>query len=129
MQGVFGIMIFRGRVGFIKKKETSFPSPDQPYALKEEAPMRTLSFEADIRPLFRSYDIDSMKQYKGIDLSSLISLPIEMLKNALKQYTAGFLPKTCRAMGRGAMTLCKNSRIGWRAVWSLKVIKKFKKEN
>jgi len=70
MQGVFGIMIFRGRVRFIKKKETFFPSPDQPYALKEEAPMRGLSFAADIHPLFRSYDIDSMKEYKGIDLSS-----------------------------------------------------------
>lgn len=70
MQGVLGIMIFRSRVRFKKKKDTSFPSPDQPYALKEEAPMRVLSFVADIRPLFRSYDIDSMKEYKGIDLSS-----------------------------------------------------------
>ena len=32
--------------------------------------MHALSFAADIRPLFRSYDIDSMKEYKGIDLSS-----------------------------------------------------------
>lgn len=70
MQGVLGIMIFRSRGRFKKKKDTSFPSPDQPYALKEEAPMRALSFVADIRPLFRSYDIDSMKEYKGIDLSS-----------------------------------------------------------
>ena len=70
MQGVLGIMIFRSRVRFKKKKDTSFSSPDQSYALKEEAPMRALSFVADIRPLFRSYDIDSMKEYKGIDLSS-----------------------------------------------------------
>ena len=70
MQGVLGIMIFRSLVRFKKKKETSFPSPDQPHVSKEEAPMRTLSFSADIRPLFRSYDIDSMKEYRGIDLSS-----------------------------------------------------------
>ncbi len=38
--------------------------------LKKEAPMRSLSFAAEIRPLFRSYDIDSMKEYKGINLSS-----------------------------------------------------------
>ena len=31
--------------------------------------MRALSFAADIRPLFRSYDIESMKP-NGIDLSS-----------------------------------------------------------
>ena len=33
--------------------------------------MRGLSFAADIRPLFPIFqDIDSMKEYKGIDLSS-----------------------------------------------------------
>jgi hypothetical protein len=68
MQGVLGIMIFRSRSRF-KKQETFFQPPDQPYALKEEAPMRVLSFTADIRPLFRSYDIESMKPF-GIDLSS-----------------------------------------------------------
>ncbi len=70
MQGVLGIMIFRSRVRFKKKEDTSLPSPDQTYAPKEDAPMRALSFSADIRPLFRSYDIDSMKEYRGIDLSS-----------------------------------------------------------
>jgi hypothetical protein len=69
MQGVLGIMVFRSRFRFKKKKDASFPSPDQPYALKEEAPQRALSFTADIRPLFRSYDIESMKP-AGIDLSS-----------------------------------------------------------
>ena len=67
MQGVLGIKIFLSRK---KKRDTSSPPPDQPYLPKEQAPMRALSFAADIRPLFRSYDIDSMKEYKGIDLSS-----------------------------------------------------------
>ena len=69
MQGVLGIVIFRSRVRFKKKKDMSFPSPGQPYARKEESPMRTPSFAADIRPLFRSFDIESMKP-QGIDLSS-----------------------------------------------------------
>ncbi len=70
MQAVLGVVIFRSRVHLGREKGTPSPSPDQPYALKEETPMRALSFAADIRPLFRSYDIDSMKEYKGIDLSS-----------------------------------------------------------
>ena len=70
MQGVLGIMIFRSRVRIKKKEDTSFPSPDQPVALKKEGPVHALSFGADIRPLFRPYDIESMKEYKGIDLSS-----------------------------------------------------------
>ena len=69
MQGGLGIMIFLTLYRLKKKKDTSFPSPGQPYALKEGAPMRALSFAADIRPLFRSYDIESMKPF-GIDLSS-----------------------------------------------------------
>jgi hypothetical protein len=32
--------------------------------------MHALSFPADIRPMFQSYDVDSMKEYKAIDLSS-----------------------------------------------------------
>ena len=112
MQGVLGIMIFLSRFRFKKKRATSFPSPDQTYELKKEVSMGTLSFAADIRPLFRSYDIASMKP-AGVDLSSY-----EDVKSALRSYMPGFLPKTCRAMGRGAMTLCENSRNGWRAVWS-----------
>ena len=70
MQGVLGIMIFRSLYRLKKNKDVSLPSLNQPYAQKKEASMRTLSYAADIRPLFRSYDIDSMKEYKGIDLSS-----------------------------------------------------------
>ena len=66
MQGVLGIKIFLSRK---KKKDTSSPPPDQPYLPKEQAPMRALSFAVDIRPLVRSYDIESMKPF-GIDLSS-----------------------------------------------------------
>src|SRR5512135_1626017 len=53
LQGVLGIMIFRSRARFKKKKDASFPSPDQPYAKREEASMPPPSFAADIRPLFR----------------------------------------------------------------------------
>jgi hypothetical protein len=70
MQGVLGIMIFRSLYRLKKKKDVFPPSLNQPYTQKEETPMRALSFAGDIRPLFRSYDIDSMKEYKGIDLSS-----------------------------------------------------------
>jgi hypothetical protein len=69
IQGVLGIGLFLSRFRFKKKKDASIPSPDQAYASKREVPMRTLSFAADIRPLFRSFDIDSMKP-AGIDLSS-----------------------------------------------------------
>ena len=69
MQGVFGIMIFRSRFRFKKKEDMSFSSPVQPVALKKESPVRALSFAADISPLFRSHDIESMKPF-GIDLSS-----------------------------------------------------------
>ncbi len=69
MQGVLGIMIFLSLFRFKKKNDASFPSANQAYALKKEAPMSTLSFAADIRPLFRSYDVESMKP-AGIDLSS-----------------------------------------------------------
>jgi len=70
LQGILGIMIFRSLYRLKKKKDVSLPSLNQPRAQKEEVPMRALSFAGDIRPLFRSYDIDSMKEYKGIDLSS-----------------------------------------------------------
>ena len=66
MQGVLGVMIF---LSHKKKKDSSFRPPDQPYAPKKEAPMRALSFSADIQPLFRIRDIESMKPF-GIDLSS-----------------------------------------------------------
>lgn len=69
IQGVLGIRIFLSRFRFKKKKDASVASPDQSHALKKEVPMGTLSFAADIRPLFRSFDIDSMKP-AGIDLSS-----------------------------------------------------------
>jgi len=69
MQGVLGIIIFRSGIRFKKMKEASFPSPDPAHTLEKEVPMRPLSFAADIRPLFRSFDIDSMKP-AGIDLSS-----------------------------------------------------------
>ncbi len=52
-----------------EKNDASFPASNQGYALKKEVPMSALSFAADIRPLFRSYDIESMKP-AGIDLSS-----------------------------------------------------------
>jgi hypothetical protein len=66
MQGVLGVMLFLSRG---KKRVSSFPSSDQPHALEKKVPMGTLSFSADIRPLFRSFDIESMKPF-GIDLSS-----------------------------------------------------------
>ena len=69
MQGILGIMIFRSRLRFKKTEDRSFPTPDQPSALNEEVPARTPSFAVDIRPLFRSFDIESMKS-QGIDLSS-----------------------------------------------------------
>ena len=69
VQGVLGIMIFRSLFRFKKKNDASFPSANQAYALKKEVPMSTLSFAADIRPLFRSNDIESMKP-AWIDLSS-----------------------------------------------------------
>jgi hypothetical protein len=69
MQVILGIMILRSRFRFKKKKDMFFPSSDQPVDLKKESPVRALSFAADIRPLFRSHDIESMKPF-GIDLSS-----------------------------------------------------------
>ncbi len=71
--------------------------------------MGAASFAADIRPLFRSYDIESMKP-AGIDLSSY-----EGVKKRLSSYTPDFPQKICRATGRGAVSLWKNSRSGWRA--------------
>ncbi len=69
MQGILGIMIFLNLFRFKKRNDASFPSVNQADALKKEVPMSTLGFAADIRPLFRSYDIESMKP-AGIDLSS-----------------------------------------------------------
>ncbi len=68
-QGVLGFMIFRSR-GRPKKKEGTASSSDQPVPLKKEGPVRTPSFAAHIRPLFRPYDIDSMKAYSRIDFAS-----------------------------------------------------------
>ena len=70
MQGVLGIMIFRSLSRLKKKNDASFSSANQTNVLKKEVPMSTLSFAANIRPLFRPYDVASMKEYKGIDLSS-----------------------------------------------------------
>lgn len=69
IQGVLGIVIFRSLSRLKKKNDASFPSANQAYALKKEVPMSTLSFAAAIWPLFRPYDIESMKP-AGIDLSS-----------------------------------------------------------
>ncbi len=69
-QGVLGIMIFRSLYRLKKKEDVPPPPLHQRDEQKKEAPVRALSFAGDIRPLFRSYDIDSMKEYKGIDLSS-----------------------------------------------------------
>ncbi len=69
MQGILGIIIFRSLSRLKKKNDASFPSANEADALKKEVPMSTLSFAADIRPLFRSSDIESMKPV-GIDLSS-----------------------------------------------------------
>jgi len=67
MQGVLGIIIFRSLSRL--KKEASFASANQSYVSEKEVGMSTLSFAADIRPLFRSFEIDSMKPM-GLDLSS-----------------------------------------------------------
>ncbi len=69
MQGVLGILIFRSQFRFKKKKDTSFLSSDQADALEKEVSVTTLSFATDIRPLFRSSDVESMKP-AGLDLSS-----------------------------------------------------------
>ncbi len=72
IQAILGIAIFSGRLRFKKGEKTnsSIPSsPDQPYERKEEFIMSTLSFAADIRPLFRDKDVAAMKP-NGIDLSS-----------------------------------------------------------
>ncbi len=68
-QGVLGIMMFLSRVPIKKKRDASLPPPDRPDVLKKEVPVHSLSFTADVRPLFRAYDIESMKPL-GIDLSS-----------------------------------------------------------
>jgi hypothetical protein len=33
-------------------------------------------------------------------------------------YTPGSLPKKCLAMAHGTRIMCKDSRSGWKAVWS-----------
>jgi hypothetical protein len=65
IQGVLGILIF---LSLRKKKDRPVPSPHQPLG-QEAAPGRALSFAGDISPLFRSYDIESMKRF-GMDFSS-----------------------------------------------------------
>ena len=67
MQGVLGIMIFRSQFRLKKKKDTPLLFPDQP--LEKEVSMTTMGFAADIRPLFRPFDVESMKP-AGLDLSS-----------------------------------------------------------
>jgi succinate dehydrogenase/fumarate reductase cytochrome b subunit len=72
MQVILGIMISFSRWRFKtgdKAISSIPPSPDQPYEHKQEIIMSTLSFAADIRPLFRDKDIAAMKP-NGIDLSS-----------------------------------------------------------
>jgi hypothetical protein len=72
MQGTLGIMIFRSRFRYKTgdKAISTIPSSSgQPYEIKKEVPMGTLSFATDIRPLFRDKDIRAMKP-NGIDLSS-----------------------------------------------------------
>jgi len=66
MQGVLGVKVFLNRR---KKRVSSFPSSDQPHVLEKKVSLGTPSFSADIRPLFRSFDIESMRPF-GIDLSS-----------------------------------------------------------
>ena len=66
MQGVLGVMLFLSRG---KKRVSSFPSSDQQHGFKNQVPTGVLSFSADIQPLFRPFDIESMKPL-GIDLSS-----------------------------------------------------------
>ncbi len=66
MQGILGVMLFLSRG---KKRAGSLPSSDQPRAFKNQVPTGALSFSADIQPLFRSFDVESMKPL-GIDLSS-----------------------------------------------------------
>lgn len=69
MQAVSGVIIYRSLSPSKKKKDTSFSPSDRRYASSQEPPVRALSFAADIRPLFRSYDVESMKP-NGVDLSS-----------------------------------------------------------
>ncbi len=72
MQGILGIMIFLNRFRFgtgDRAISSILPSPDQSRESKEEVSMGTLSFAADIRPLFRETDIEAMKP-NGVDLSS-----------------------------------------------------------
>jgi len=72
IQGILGIMIFLSRLRSKSGDEaisTLSSSPDQPYEMKNKVPVGALSFEADIRPLFRDKDIRAMKPM-GIDLSS-----------------------------------------------------------
>ncbi len=72
MQGILGIMIFLNRLRFgtgDKAISSIPPSGDQLYGSKKKVSMSTLSFAADIRPLFREKDIAAMKP-NGVDLSS-----------------------------------------------------------
>ena len=66
MQGFLGVILFLSRG---KNRAGSFPSSDQQHAFKKQVTTGALSFSADIQPLFRSFDIESMKPL-GIDLFS-----------------------------------------------------------
>jgi len=68
-QVVLGIGIFLSGVRFRKRTDASFPLPDQPHAAEKKVCVHALSFAADIRPLFRSHDIESMIPL-GMNLSS-----------------------------------------------------------
>jgi succinate dehydrogenase/fumarate reductase cytochrome b subunit len=72
MQGIWGIKIFlnRRRTNIGEKTVSTIPSSQSPSSeAKKEVPKGSLSFAADIRPLFRDKDITAMKPH-GIDLSS-----------------------------------------------------------
>lgn len=68
-QVVLGCMLFAGVVRMRRRTDTPSPPHDHPPAVEKEAREDAPSFAADIRPLFRARDIESMKRY-GMDLSS-----------------------------------------------------------
>ena len=67
-QAILGIMIFL-RTRRTTSAASSAPPHVRPVERKEEIAVATLSFAADIRPLFREKDVSAMKP-AGIDLSS-----------------------------------------------------------
>jgi succinate dehydrogenase/fumarate reductase cytochrome b subunit len=67
-QAILGIMIFLRSRRMTSAASSTTPHV-RPVERKEETSMATLSFAADIRPLFREKDVSAMKP-AGIDLSS-----------------------------------------------------------